>query len=122
MTDVVEPVVKVYQVGAAAPIRERPSTAAMFAAPVPPATPVMILGHAPSRIRASITVVSTIATDTALLGSSSSDVLAGAGAIISGTTQPIEYCGTDELWLVARTGTSIIVGVIAEFQGTTRDA
>jgi len=114
-------VVKVFQVGGtAAPIRERPSTAAMFPAPI--TQPVMVLGHAPSRIRASITVVSTVATDTALLGSSSSDVLQGAGAIISGTTQPIEYCGTDELWLVARTGTSIIVGVIAEFQGTTRDA
>ena len=120
MTDVTDPIVKVYQVGAAAPIRERPSTAAMF--PAPATQPIMILGHAPSRIRASITVVSTVATDTALLGSSSSDVLQGAGAIISGTTQPIEYCGTDELWLVARTGTSIIVGVIAEFQGTTRDA
>jgi len=119
MTDIAEDVVKVYQVGGVtAPIRERPSTANMYPAT---AAPVMVLGHAPSRIRASITVVSTVATDTALLGSSSSDVLQGAGAIIAGTTQPIEYCGTDELWLVARTGTSIIVGVIAEFQGTTRD-
>lgn len=118
MTDIADPVVKVYQVGAAPAIRERPSTAASFVAA---AQPVMVLGHAPSRLRATLTVVSTVAADTALLGSSSSDVLQGAGAIVSGTTQPIEYCGTDELWLVARTGTSIIVGVIAEFQGTTRD-
>lgn len=122
MTELAADVVKVYQVGrVTAPIRERPSTAAMFAAPTAPIPPVMILGHAPTRLRATITVVSTVAADTALLGSSASDVLQGAGAIISGSTQPIEFCGTDELWLVARTGTSIIVGVIAEFQGTTRD-
>lgn len=118
MTVIPVDAVKVYQIGATpASIRERPSTAAMFPAT---AQPVMILGHAPSRIRATITVVATVAADTALLGSSSSDVLQGAGAVIAGTSQPIEYCGTDELWLVARTGTSILVGVIAEFQGTTR--
>jgi len=59
-----------------------------------------------------------LATDTAYLASSAAEAAQlnpGSSQIIQGG-QVLFLTGSSETWLVAKTGTSIIVGVAAEFE------
>jgi hypothetical protein len=118
MSDELAPA-KVTVVGAVSvspgPIKERPST--MLTRPAQVGNPLMLLGHAPSRCRAVITVVAAVATDSAYLASSSGDAMAGSGAVINAASTPFVITSTDEVWLIGNVITGVFnVGVIQEFE------
>lgn len=77
--------------------------------------PRMVLPNAPNRCRATLIVTGT-ATDTAFLCDGQGLADQKAGAQIAPLTTPIVLTSTDELWLAAGTGTSIVIGVIAEYE------
>lgn len=78
--------------------------------------PRMLLGQAPSRSRAVVSVTGT-AGDTVVLAGSMGDAQ-NAGS--SSATIPVGFTfvlsGTDEVWLGAGAGDSPVVGVIAEYE------
>jgi hypothetical protein len=76
--------------------------------------PVQLLPHAPKRCRASLIVTGT-AGDTAFICDSQGAGNQRAGAQIGPSQFPIVVTCTDELWLAQGNGTTIVVGVIAEY-------
>jgi hypothetical protein len=76
--------------------------------------PRQVLPHAPNRCRATLIVTGT-AGETAFLCSSQGEANNKQGAQIGPLSAPIPLGLTDELWLAQGTGSSIVIGVIAEY-------
>lgn len=72
----------------------------------------MIMPHSPLRRRATITVCGT-AGDTAYLCASQSDTSTPKGMLVQAGMR-LTLCGTSEVWLIAGSGASIVVGVTTE--------
>lgn len=70
-----------------------------------------VLGHAPNRRRAVLTIVGQ-STDVAYVCGSEADCYRSQGAIVMGV-QVVELTGADEVWVIS--ATAIAVGVVAEF-------
>jgi hypothetical protein len=109
--------VRVHVVQASAPPKNRSSNAysVSVANVVADTQPRQVLANAPSRVRATLIVTGT-AGETAFLCDSQGLASQRSGALIGPMSAPIEVTSTDELWLAQGTGTSIVVGVIAEYE------
>lgn len=82
------------------------------------ATPALLLSHAPARVRATLTVCGN-AGDTALIcGKGDGSNVTPSGALIQ-PGQVLIITATNELYLVAKTGVSVQVGVLAEYKERT---
>ena len=77
------------------------------------ALPVLVLPHAPKRYKAVLTVAG-VAGDSAFLCASSSDAANGAGCVVL-PGMVLHVSNTDEVWVGQGNGTSIIIGVYAEY-------
>lgn len=113
-----EPVVYVHIVGNDVPApnprkRERRSTMTRYQ--LVANTPTLILGYAPNRYRAIVGVIGQ-STDIVYFGNSSSAVQNGQGAPFMAGATPIEFTGSDEIWIYS--ATTPLVGVVAEYRDT----
>lgn len=76
--------------------------------------PGPLLPHAPNRVQTTLTVCGT-AGDSALLCKSFGDAQQGVGALIQPGMVICPMEATSEMWLVAKQGASVQVGVIAVY-------